>query len=109
MSTPDTLQVIVVGRAPEKMAITTAVLAAHGFAAIGVFSEEEARRAITEHERLFAVVTGGSINELAQKRLRAAASLKGAALITANIGQDDPRVHFTTQVVPKLIAVRDRR
>jgi hypothetical protein len=100
--------VIVVGRAPEKMAAATAVLESHGFAATGVFSEEEARRVIAKHDRLFAVVAGGSIDDAGQNRLRAAAALKGAVLITANIGHDDPTVYFTESVIPRLIEARDR-
>jgi hypothetical protein len=108
MTTPDALTVVVVGRAPEKMAVATAVVESHGFAAIGVFSEEEARQTISEHDGLFAVVTGGAIDESGRERLRVVAATKGAVLITANIGHDDPDVHFTTQVVPKLIETRDR-
>jgi hypothetical protein len=106
MTTSDTLKVIVVGRAPEKMAVATAVLESHGFAATGVFSEKQALRAIAEHDGLLAVVTGGSIDESGQNRLRAAAALKGAVLITANIGHDDPKVHFTENVIPSLIEAR---
>ena len=102
-----TLNVIVVGRSPEKMSGATAVLESQGFAATGVFSEDEAQRAIAEHEQLFAVVAGGSIDEAALDRLRAAAAPKGAVLITAFIGHDDPAVHFTQQVIPKLIEARD--
>jgi hypothetical protein len=107
MTTPDRLHVVVVGRSPEKMKVATAVLESHGFAATGVFSEDEARRAIAEREELFAVVAGGSIDEAAQDRLRAAAAPKGAVLIPASIGHDDPEVHFTEHVIPKLIEARD--
>ena len=107
MTTPDRLHVVVVGRLPEKMSRATAVLESHGFVATGVFSEDEAWRAIAEHEQLFAVVAGGSIDEAAQDRLRAAAAPKGAVLITASIGHDDPTVHFTQHVIPKLIEARD--
>jgi len=108
MTMPDALHVIVVGRSPEKMEVATAVLESHGFAATGVFSEDEARRAIAEQELVFAVVAGGSIDEAGQARLRAAAGPKGAVLVTASIGHDDPGVHFTEHVVPKLIEARDR-
>jgi hypothetical protein len=108
MTTSDALKVIVVGRTPEKMAVATAVIESHGFAATGVFSEEEARRAIAEHDSLFAVVAGGSIDESGQHRLRAAAALKGAILVTANIGHDDPKVHFTEHVIPSLIQARSK-
>jgi hypothetical protein len=33
---------------------------------------------------------------------------KGAVLITAYIGHDDPKVHFENHVIPKLAAARDR-
>jgi hypothetical protein len=108
MSAPGALKVIVVGRAPEKMAVARAVLESHGFATTGAFSEDEAQRAIAEHGRLFAVVTGGSIDEAGRHRLRAAAALKGAFLISANIGHDNPKVHFTEDVLPRLTALRDR-
>jgi hypothetical protein len=107
MTAPDGLRVVVVGRSPEKMEVATAVLESHGFAATGVFSEEEARRAIDEHDELFAVVAGGSIDEPAQDRLRAAAASKGAVLITAYIGHEDPEAHFTQTVIPKLVEARD--
>ena len=108
MSAPGALRVIVVGRAPEQMAAATAVLESHGFSATGVLSEEEARRAIAEHDRIFAVVAGGSIDEAGQDRLRAAAALKGATLVTANIGHDDPTAYFTESVIPRLIEARDK-
>jgi threonine dehydrogenase-like Zn-dependent dehydrogenase len=101
------MRVIVVGRSPEKMDAAIAVLESHGYAAIGVFSEPEAARAISEQNDLFAVVAGGSIDEPAQERLRAAAEPKGAVLITAYIGQDDPSVHFENHVIPQLAAARD--
>jgi hypothetical protein len=102
------MTVIVVGRSPEKMDVATAVLESRGFAAVGVFSEQEAARVIAEHDKLLAVVAGGSIDEPAQDRLRAAAAAKGAVLITAYIGHDDPKAHFTNHVMPKLIDARDR-
>lgn len=102
------MTVIVVGRSPEKMDVAIAVLESHGFAAVGVFSEQEAARVIADHDQLLAVVAGGSIDEPAQDRLRAAATPKGAVLITAYIGHDDPKVHFTNHVMPKLIGARDR-
>jgi len=86
-----------------------AVLRSHGFVATGVFSEDEARRAIAEQEEVFAVVAGGSIDEAAQRRLRAAATQRGAVLVTASIGHDDPEVHFTEHVIPKLIEAHDGR
>jgi CBS-domain-containing membrane protein len=102
------MRVIVVGRSPEKMDAAIAVLESHGFAATGVFSEQEAARAIAEQDELFAVVAGGSIDQPAQERLRAAAGPKGAVLITAYIGHDDPKVHFENHVIPKLADARDR-
>lgn len=98
------MRVIVVGRTPEKMAAAIAVLESHGYAATGVFSEDEAARAIADHDELFAVVAGGAIDEPARDRLRAAAEPKGAVLVTAYIGNDDPTVHFTDHVIPKLVA-----
>jgi hypothetical protein len=103
MTTPDPLNVIVAGRSPEKMTAALAVLESHGFRATGVFSEDEARRAIAEEGPLFAVVAGGSIDEAGQDRLRVAAAARGAVLITASIGHADPKTHFTEHVIPKLI------
>lgn len=108
MITPDALSVVVVGRSPEKMDVAVAVLESRGFVATGVFSEQEALRAVAAIE-LFAVIAGGSIDQPAQDRLRAAAAPKGAVLITAHIGHDDPEAHFATHVIPKLIAARDAR
>ena len=73
------MHVIVVGRSPEKMEVATAVLESHGFAATGVFSEDEARCAIGAQEQIFAVVAGGSIDEAAQVALRVATAQKGRA------------------------------
>jgi hypothetical protein len=102
------LSVIVIGRTPEKMHAAITVLESHGYAPTGVFSEQEAARAVAEHDELFAVVAGGSIDEPAQERLRAAAASKGAVLVTAYIGNDDPTAHFTNHVIPKLADARDR-
>ena len=102
MTTPGSLNVVVVGRAPEKMRGAIAVLEEHGFSATGTFSEDEARSAIAGHDTLLAVVTGGAVDKPAQDRLRLAAEPKGAVLITAFIGHDDPREHFTEHVIPKL-------
>ena len=55
------------------------------------------------------MVAGGSIDEAAQDRLRVAGAPKGAVLITASIGQDDPTVHFTEHVNPKLVEARDMK
>jgi PhnB protein len=99
--------VVVVGRAPEKMREATAVLEASGFTVIGVFSEDEARRAIADHERLLAVVAGGSVSPEARARLRVAAAPRGAVVIDANIGHGDPADHFRFVVVPQLLVARD--
>jgi hypothetical protein len=48
------------------------------------------------------------MDEAGQHRLRAAAALKGAFLISANIGHDDPKFHFTDDVIPRLTELRDR-
>jgi hypothetical protein len=100
--------VIVVGASRDKMEIALEVIKSHGFAATGVFSEAEAQQAITAHQTLFAVVTGGAIEEPARDRLRAAAATKGAVLIAASIGHDDPKTYFTENVIPKLLKERDR-
>jgi hypothetical protein len=104
-----TPRVIVVGRLPEKMAPAIEVIEAHGFAATGVFSEHEATEAIAEPGPLFAVVTGGAIDEPARARLRAQAATKDAVLVTASIGHEDPKTHFTEHVIPKLTAARGVR
>lgn len=109
MSKLEPLHVIVVGRDPEKMKPAVAVLESAGFAATGVFSEAEAMTAIADHTDLFAVVAGGFLDEPARDRLGAAAAAKNAVLVTAAIGHDDPAMHFTDHVVPKLIEARDRR
>jgi len=109
MSEHEPLRVIVVGRDPEKMEPAVAVLESAGFAAIGVFSEAEAMTAIADRSALFAVVAGGFLDEAARSRLGAAAAARGAVLVTAAIGHDDPRKHFLDHVVPKLVEARDRR
>jgi heptaprenylglyceryl phosphate synthase len=98
-----TPRVIVVGRLPENMDVAIEVIEAHGFAATGVFSEHEAEDAIAKPEELFAVVTGGAIDEPARARLRGQAAAKDAVLVTASIGHEDPKTHFTEHVIPKLI------
>jgi CheY-like chemotaxis protein len=100
--------VVVVGKSPEKMEQVKVVLSSYGFAATGVYSEQEALQVIADHDDLFGVVAGGSVDQTGRKRLEAAAASKGAVLVTANIGHDDPALHFTKHVVPKLIAARDR-
>jgi threonine dehydrogenase-like Zn-dependent dehydrogenase len=98
-------RVVVVGRSPEKMEAAKAVLGDHGFDAVGVFSEAEAHRAIEATKSLFAVVTGGSVDESARERLREFAATRGGVVVTANIGHDDPATHFRQRVVPQLKAV----
>ena len=105
----DIMNVVVVGRSPEKMRVAIAVLESHGFSAIGVFSEAEACRAIADEHHLLAVVAGGSIDEPARDRLRLAAAAKGAAVLNASIGHDDPEAHFTEHVVPKLVEAAGNR
>lgn len=102
------LNVVVVCRSPEKMDRAAAVLEAHGFAATGVSSEQEALGAMAEHDELFAVVAGGSVDEPAQDHLRAAVAAKDAVLITAYIVHDDPTARFANHVIPKLIDARNR-
>ena len=101
-----TPRVIVVGHLPEKMAPAIEVLEAHGFAATGVFSERAAKDAVAQPDDLFAVVTGGAVDPPARARLRAQAAAKDAVLVTASIGHEDPKTHFTERVIPKLIAAR---
>jgi hypothetical protein len=107
MTTRQALSVVVVGRSPEKMKPATAVLMSHGFAPIAAFSEQHAHLAIAARDELFAIVTGGAIDQPARDRLRSAAAQKGAILVTAHIGHDDPETHFTNEVLPKLIKARD--
>jgi len=91
------------------MEVATAVLESHHFAATGAFSEEEARTATEAHNSLFAVVAGRFLDAPAQNRLQTAVAEKGAALITASIGHDDPKVHFPAMVIRKLVEERVRR
>ena len=94
--------VVVVGRSREKMKAATAVLRSAGFVTIAAFSEEQAHHAIAARDELFAIVTGGAIDQPARDRLRAAAAQKGAVLVTAHIANDDPAAHFTNDVLPRL-------
>ncbi|HWH96218.1 MAG TPA: hypothetical protein VNT03_20315 [Baekduia sp.] len=107
MTSDDTVRVVVVGRSPEKMKPATAILEAHGFVTIAAFSEEQAHAAIAAQVELFAVVAGGAIDQPGRERLRTAAASKGAVLIAANIGHDDPATHFTEHVLPKLVAAQE--
>ncbi|KZM71665.1 hypothetical protein [Nocardia terpenica] len=108
MKHPRTRRVVVAGGSPAKMGSALAVLTSHGFDATGVFSEREAHQAISRADEIFAVVAGGFLAEPAQNRLRAAAASRGAILITANIGHQDPTEYFSTHIVPQLVAADDR-
>jgi hypothetical protein len=99
-------RVVIVGRLPEKMGAAIEAVEAHGFVATGVFSEREAEEAIAQPEALFAVIAGGAVDAPARARLQARAAAKGAVLVTANIGHEDAKSHFTEQVIPKLIAAQ---
>jgi hypothetical protein len=101
--------VVVLGRSPEKMGAASAVLEAHGFAVVGVFTEADALGAIAGHDSLLAVVAGGSVSAVARERLRAAAAAHGAVIVDAAIGHADPAAHFTSEVLPHLIAARTGR
>jgi hypothetical protein len=101
--------VVVLGRSPEKMRAAATVLETHGFAVVGVFTEADALRAITGHDGLLAVVAGGSVSAAARERLRAAAAARGAVIVDTAIGHADPTAHFTSHVLPHLIAARTDR
>jgi saccharopine dehydrogenase-like NADP-dependent oxidoreductase len=101
--------VVVLGRSPEKMRAATTVLETHGFAVVGVFTEADALRAIAGHDSLLAVVAGGSVSAAARERLRAAAAAHGAVIVDTAIGHADPAAHFTSEVLPLLIAARTGR
>jgi hypothetical protein len=94
--------VIVVGRAPEKMREALDVLRSAGFTATGTFNRGEALAAIAAQDRLFAVVAGGSVDEQFEADLRAAGEPKGAQVVRAQIGHDDPGRHFRDHVLPQL-------
>jgi saccharopine dehydrogenase-like NADP-dependent oxidoreductase len=100
--------VVVLGRSPEKMRAASAVLETHGFAVVGVFTEADALRVIAGHDSLLAVVAGGSVSAAARERLRAAAA-HGVVIVDAAIGHADPAAHFTSEVLPHLIAARTGR
>ena len=90
--------VIVVGRAPEKMREALDVLRSAGF----TFNRREALAAIAAHEQLLAVVAGGSVDEQLEADLRAASEPKGAQIIRAYVGHDNPTRHFQDRVLPVL-------
>jgi hypothetical protein len=101
--------VVVVGRSPEKMRAVTTLLEGHGFTVVGVFTEADALRAIAGSHGLLAVVAGGSVSGTARERLRAAAASRGAVIVDAAIGHADPTAHFTSEVLPHLVAARTAR
>ena len=101
--------VVVVGRSPEKMRAATAVLERRGFTVVGVFSEADALQAITGSDDLLAVVAGGSVSAAARDRLRAAAASRCAVIVDAAIGHADPAEHFTSEVLPHLVAAHTAR
>jgi hypothetical protein len=101
--------VVVVGRSPEKMRAATSVLEGHGFTVIGVFTEADALRAIAGSDGLLAVVAGGSVSDAARERLRAAAASRGGVIVDTAIGHADPAEHFTSEVLPHLVAARMAR
>jgi hypothetical protein len=94
--------VVVVGRSPEKMGEALGVLRSAGFVATGAFEREEALAAIAAHDRLLAVVAGGSVDEQLEADLRAAAEPKGGKVVRAYIGHEDPAQHFRDHVLPQL-------
>jgi hypothetical protein len=101
--------VVVVGRSPEKMQEASAVLEGHGFTVVGVFTEADALRAIAGSDALLAVVAGGSVSDAARDRLRAAATSRGAVTVDTAIGHANPTAHFTSEVLPHLVAARAAR
>jgi CBS domain-containing protein len=101
--------VVIVGRSPEKMQAASTVLEAHGFAVVSVFTEADALGAITEHDILLAVAAGGSVSAAARERLRAAAVPRGAVIVDAAVCHADAAAHFTSEVLPHLIAARTAR
>jgi hypothetical protein len=94
--------VVVVGKSPEKMGEALGVLRSAGFVATGAFERQEALAAITAHDRLVAVVAGGSVDEQLEADLRAAAEPKGGKVVRAYIGHADPAQHFRDHVLPQL-------
>jgi hypothetical protein len=101
--------VIVVGRSPDKMRGAIGVLRTAGFSATGTFDRDQALDAIAAHDRLFAVVAGGSVDQQLEAELRAAAEPKGAQVVRAFIGHQDPARHFEDHVLPQLEHLDARR
>jgi hypothetical protein len=94
--------VVVVGKSPEKMDKALGVLRSAGFVATGAFERQEALAAIAAHDRLVAVVAGGSVDEQLEADLRAATEPKGGKVVRAYIGHEDPAQHFRDYVLPQL-------
>jgi rhodanese-related sulfurtransferase len=101
--------VVVVGRSPAKMRAATTVLEKRGFTVVGVFTEADALQAMAGSDDLLAVVAGGSVSAAARDRLRAAAASRCAVIVDAAIGHADPAAHFTSEVLPRLVAARTAR
>jgi NAD(P)H-dependent FMN reductase len=100
------MRVLIVGKSPEKMRAAQAAVAAAGFEVEGSFSESEAMAVIAREPTLFAVVTGGVIDDAAYQRIAAAVPTSCAVLLRTKIGEEDPRAHFEREVVPQLVAAR---
>jgi hypothetical protein len=94
--------VIVVGRSPDKMREAIDVLRTAGFTVTGTFDRDQALDAIAAHDQLFAVVAGGSVDQQLEAELCAAAEPKGAEVVRAFIGHQDPARHFEDHVLPQL-------
>jgi predicted outer membrane protein len=99
---PDRGRVIVVGRSPDKMREAIDVLRTAGFTVTGTFDRDQALDAIATHDELFAVVAGGSVDQQLEAELCAAAEPKGAGVVRAFIGHQDPARHFEDHVLPQL-------
>src|SRR5262245_9327232 len=92
----------VVGKSPEKMGEALGVLRSAGFVATGAFERQKALAAIAAHDRLLAVVAGGSVDEQLEADLRAATEPTGGKVVRAYIGHEDPAQHFRDHVLPQL-------
>jgi hypothetical protein len=101
--------VIVVGRSPDKMRDAIDVLRRAGFTATGTYDRDQALDAIASHDQLFAVVAGGSVDEQLEAELRGAADPKGAEVVRAFIGHQDPARHFEDHVLPQLEQLHARQ
>jgi hypothetical protein len=94
--------VVVVGKSAQKTGEALGVLRSAGFDATGTFDRQEALAAIAAHDRLVAVVAGGSVDEQLEADLRAAAEPKGGQVVRAHIGHGDPTRQFRDHVLPQL-------